>query len=133
VYNETYVIYQCNRANLGRPCIDVHLLIMEEDVPCTGFGRVYVRFIGFDLEFTPEQITTLTVKAAALEAAHNARWNFKENLAPADEASTSETPRRRRKPQAWREPANMDPDARRALLSDKRITEQHLIDYFGRS
>ena len=133
MYNETYVIYQANRANLGRPCIDMHLLIYEEDIPATGFCRVHVRFTGFDLEFTPEQITTLTVKAAALEAAHNARYSIKENLAPADEASTSETPQRCRRPQAWREPADMDPDARRALLSDKRITQQHLIDYFGRS
>ena len=108
------------------------LLIYEEDIPCTGFCQVHVRFTGYDLAYTPEQITTLVVKAAAVEATYNARFSIKENLAPADEASTSETPRRCRRPQAWQEPADMDPDARCALLSDKRITQQHLIDYFGR-
>ena len=130
MYNEKYVIYQCNRANLGRPCIDMHLLIYEESIPSTGYCRVHVRLNGYDLQFTEEQITTLTVKAAAVEAAYLTRFRNKENLPGADEPSTSATPRRR---QAWREPADMDPDARRALLSDKRITQQHLIDYFGRS
>ena len=76
------------------------------------------------------------MKAAAIQGIYNERHGIKENLAPADEASTS-TPHRLiqsapQRPQAWREPANMDPDARRALLSDKRISKQHLIDYFGR-
>jgi len=106
------------------------LLIYEEDIPATGFVQVFVKLTGYDLEFTPEQTDALVTKAAALEASYQARFSRKENVAPAattTEATTS-TGRRRR---TWREPANMDPDARRRLLSDKRITRQHLEDYFG--
>jgi len=134
-WNETYITYQCERANLGRPCVGVDLLIYEEDIPATGFCQIHVRIKGYDLEFTPEQITTLVVKAAALEASYNARFSIKENLAPTDatpDSTPSTSTGRRRRPLPWREPANMDPDARRRLLSDKRITQEHLIDYFGR-
>ena len=115
------------------------LLIYEETIPRTGFCHVHVRLTGFDLEYTPEQVTTFLAQAAAIEAAYNRRNSIKENLAPivvvqeASSSGTSETPRwRRREPQTWSFPSNMDPDACRALLSDKRITQQHLIDYFGR-
>ena len=130
-YNVQHIIYQATRANLGRPCVGMDLLIYEEDIPCTGFCQVHVRFTGYDLAYTPEQITTMEVKAAAIEANRIKREGIKENLAPivvvqeASSSGTSEIPRwRRREPQTWSFPSNMDPDARRALLSDKRITQQ---------
>jgi hypothetical protein len=52
----------------------------------------------------------------------------------ASSSGTSEIPRWRRRqlePQTWSFPSNMDPDARRALLKDKRISNKHLRDYFG--
>jgi hypothetical protein len=118
----------------------MELLIYEETIPRTGFCAVHVRLTGFDLEYTPEQVTTFVAQAAAIEAAYTRRNAIKENLAPvvvvqeASSSGTSEIPRWRRRqlePQTWSFPSNMDPDARRALLSDKRITKKHLRDYFG--
>ncbi len=36
-WDKTYLTYSCERANLGRPCVGMDLLIYEEDISCTGF------------------------------------------------------------------------------------------------
>jgi hypothetical protein len=115
------------------------LLIYEETIPRTGFCHVHVRLTGFDLEYTPAQVTTFLAQANAIVRTYQRRNSIKENLAPvvvqeASSSGTSEIPRWRRRqlePQTWSFPSNMDPDARRALLKDKRISNKHLRDYFG--
>ena len=98
----------CRRNNIGRPGVDVNFITQSETAYRTGYFPVLVRFVGFELENSPEDVQSLL-----FDVCTDRKWKQARYLATMAKRSRQQGASTSRR--------DFDPEARRRILADTNI------------